>query len=520
VVESSYEDLTCFGPYRIVRLIGSGGMGAIYEAEDCELGTRVALKLLHPHVVRSRGAPERFLREGRAASMIRHPHVVKVLALGMERETPYLAMELLQGGDLCELLTERGSLPVDEAMTILLPVIDAVGAAHDAGVIHRDLKPANIFLARIPGEARWPKVVDFGVSKVIDGDGDNTTTDTVLGTVAYMAPEQARAARQASFRSDQYSLAVLLYRCLTGVLPFGGRSPFEVVESMMTGLLVPPGQRSAGIPPALDEAVLRAMNRSPDLRFPSVQEFGDALIKALRGARVEAVGARSPAPSRSGLRALTDVGSQSIPQSMDTFAADDTELTAGADAAPAEALFEGPVEGQIATFDGVAAVVRGDALLLLWRESARLSRTQWVFDIIDRLVARSPEGIVVLMVILPTSAPPDREARHEIERRITPMRTSIRALSTVVLGDGVLQMLLRSVVRAMMVHQAGVASWASVIEATLEGGIERLREHAASRTPCADAIDRDVRTMFTTLGVEPPGQPAPRSAPAARAAVD
>jgi serine/threonine-protein kinase len=274
------QDRTHFGPYRVVRRIGCGGMGSIFEAEDTGLGHRVALKLLHPHVAGRPGAAERFLREGRAAARIRHPHIVQVFALGTEGGTPYLAMELLDGEDLSQLIARKSRLPADEALDLVLPVVAAVAAAHDAGVIHRDLKPSNICTMRGHGTRPWPKVVDFGVSKVIAGDAANevTGTDIVIGTAAYMAPEQARAACNASFRSDQYSLAVLLYECVTGAPPFSGRSVYEVLQSIMTAPLVVPSALVTGIPSALDRAVLRAMSRDPNDRFASVRAFGAAML--------------------------------------------------------------------------------------------------------------------------------------------------------------------------------------------------------------------------------------------------
>jgi tRNA A-37 threonylcarbamoyl transferase component Bud32 len=280
MVSSDRDDQNRFGPYRILRHIRSGGMGSVFEAEDTGLGHRVALKLLHPHVARSPGAAARFLREGRAAARIRHPHVVQVFALGAEGDTPYLAMELLDGDDLSQIVAREGRLSVDDALELVLPVIAAVAAAHDAGIIHRDLKPSNVCTVRDPRARPWPKVVDFGVSKVITGDGANDVTlaGTVIGTAAYMAPEHARASCNASFRSDQYSLAVLLYHCVTGGLPFSGRSMYELVEAIMTAPLAPPSARVEGIPRGFDEAMLGAMSRDPEERFSSVRAFGAALL--------------------------------------------------------------------------------------------------------------------------------------------------------------------------------------------------------------------------------------------------
>ena len=224
------------GPTAPYAEIGSGGMATIFAAVDGVIHQRVAIKRLHPHIASRPGATERFLREGRAAARIRHPHVVQIFALGTSEGAPYLAMELLEGSDLGTVLTREGRLGVEDALEIVLPVIAGVAAAHDAGVVHRDLKPSNVFVSSGPRGRVWPKVLDFGVSKILDaeGDGPATATDGVIGTAAYMAPEQARTARSASFRSDQYSLGVLLYQCLTGELPFATAGMYDLVVAIMT----------------------------------------------------------------------------------------------------------------------------------------------------------------------------------------------------------------------------------------------------------------------------------------------
>jgi serine/threonine protein kinase len=271
------------GPYRVIRCIGRGGMASVFEAEDERLGQRVALKQLHPHVAEREGAAERFLREGRAAARVRHPHVVQVFALGGEAETPYLAMELLEGEDLAAILAREKYLSVERALDLLLPVMAAVAAAHDVGVIHRDLKPSNVFVATGPGGRAFPKVVDFGVSKLlVNPDAkDLTASETVVGTAAYMAPEQARAVRNASFRSDQYALGVMLYECVTGERPFTGGSFYEILQAIMTAPLAPPSQvaqRAHGVPAAIDAPIVRALSRAAEERFPSVRALGAALL--------------------------------------------------------------------------------------------------------------------------------------------------------------------------------------------------------------------------------------------------
>jgi serine/threonine protein kinase len=172
------------GRYQIVRLIGQGGMGAVYEAVHVVLKKRFAIKTLLPSLAEVPGARARFLREGEAASRISHPNVVTVSDVGSEGDMPYMVMEFLEGQPLSDLLAARGHLPVREAVDILLPVASAVSTGHDMGVIHRDLKPANVFLARGGwGGGVVPKVLDFGVSKMSGGEGAALTgTLAVLGT--------------------------------------------------------------------------------------------------------------------------------------------------------------------------------------------------------------------------------------------------------------------------------------------------------------------------------------------------
>jgi serine/threonine protein kinase len=271
---------TRFGSYEIVRSLGLGGMASVYEARHTALGKRVAIKVLHPHLSSNPVAAARFVREGRAASAVRHPNVVEVFEIGIQSGTPYLVMELLEGGDLATHLHARGRLSVSVALDILLPTASAVAAAHAVGVIHRDLKPRNIFLAYERRTGLRPKVVDFGISKV-SHDGDDralTATESLLGTLDYMAPEQARSAKNATERSDQYALGVILYECLTGRKPFSGSSTYELLHAVVTAPFATPRALGVDIDSALEAVILRAMSRDPRERFSSVDSFGRALL--------------------------------------------------------------------------------------------------------------------------------------------------------------------------------------------------------------------------------------------------
>ncbi|HEY2901204.1 MAG TPA: serine/threonine-protein kinase, partial [Polyangia bacterium] len=227
---------TTLGRYEIRRLIGRGGMGSVYEALHRDLKKRVAIKTLLPTLAANPDAKTRFLREGEAASRIRHPHVVDVTDVSSDGPVIYLVMEYLEGEDLGKLISRRGPLGVSETADIMLPVAAAIVTAHEQGVIHRDLKPENIFLAQGSMGGIVPKVLDFGISKV-SSSGDLRTmaltgTGATFGTTFYLPPEQLRGAKQADARSDQYALGTILYECLTGQRAFEGENLYAVLKDI------------------------------------------------------------------------------------------------------------------------------------------------------------------------------------------------------------------------------------------------------------------------------------------------
>ena len=259
------------GPYRVLREVGRGGMGIVYEAEHAQLGKRVAIKMLRTHLLEDQANVQRFLREGRAACHIRHPHVVEIHELGSHEGAPYLVMDLLDGVHLGSRLEHEGMLPLPLLVDLMLPVVSAVSAAHAAGVVHRDLKPSNIMLSLGRDGSTLPKVLDFGASKFnVQGIDDPTLTITgaMLGTLHYMSPEQTRAPKDADARSDQYSLGLLIYECATGKKPFAAQSVYELMQAIMTAPCEPPSKRNPALPQAFDEVILRAMRRDPATRYP------------------------------------------------------------------------------------------------------------------------------------------------------------------------------------------------------------------------------------------------------------
>jgi len=273
------------GKYTIVREIGRGGMGSVYEARHEELHKAVAIKTLKSEFASQPAIVERFLREGRASSRVRHRHAIEMFDVGEHEGIVFLAMEYLEGEDLAQRLKRGGALPVQTAIDLLLPVLSAIVEAHEVGVVHRDLKPANIFLATTRRGHVEPKVLDFGISRIED-DQNQTSTETMLGTPFFMAPEQVRGAKNTSPLSDQFSLGVILYQCLTGVLPFRGATSFETFQLITQGQYRQPRTLVETIPPAVEASLARTLSTDPRARFPSVAEFARSLCPyASAGAR-------------------------------------------------------------------------------------------------------------------------------------------------------------------------------------------------------------------------------------------
>ena len=270
-----------FGRYEIMRRIGSGGMATVYEALHTDLAKRVALKTLHRWLALRLDVVQRFVQEARTASRLEHPHVLGISDIGVEHDVPFMAMDLLEGEELAHALHREGPLPATRLADLLLPVISAVAAAHEQGILHRDLKPENIFLARRRLRGEHPVLLDFGISKVRDGGMSNlTAADELLGTPPYMSPEQVvDGMAELDARSDQYALGVILYECSTGELPYrNDDSVLDLLRMIARGGVKPPSSQASSLPRAFDALVLRALSVSREARFPSVIELGRALL--------------------------------------------------------------------------------------------------------------------------------------------------------------------------------------------------------------------------------------------------
>src|SRR5829696_5327790 len=232
------------GRYRVIGRIGSGGMADVYEAEDTQLGRRIALKLLYRRFAEDAEFVERFRREASSAAGLSHPNVVQVFDRGEWDSTYYIAMELLEGRNLKEVVRDHGALDPALAVDIVLQILKAARFAHRRGVVHRDIKPHNVIVDQ-EGRA---KVTDFGIARA--GASDMTETGSIMGTAQYLSPEQAQG-HPVDARSDLYSIGVLLYELLTGVVPFDADSPVTIALKHVSETPIPPSELVPGVSPAL-----------------------------------------------------------------------------------------------------------------------------------------------------------------------------------------------------------------------------------------------------------------------------
>jgi eukaryotic-like serine/threonine-protein kinase len=288
--------MTVADKYRLDRVLGEGGMGVVYAGHHLKLDLPVAVKFLHPQYSRSPDVVERFLREARATSRLIHPNVVQVRDVDVASEdgSVYMVLELLSGKSLAGHLEEQKVLSVDETLAILLPVIDALAAAHDLGIVHRDIKPDNVFLCRSADGRITPKVLDFGIAKLTAGGSSPSATATgaIMGTALYMAPEQAMGrGKEIGPASDVWSTAVMAYECLTGTFPFEiDLSPemnaMAVMMATVTAPMVPLVNRRSELI-AMSTALERALDRNVGARTPTMRALADDLRNAAAGVSPE-----------------------------------------------------------------------------------------------------------------------------------------------------------------------------------------------------------------------------------------
>ncbi len=264
------------GKYRIVRPIGEGGMGMVYEGENTRIKRRVAIKVLHASVAEKADVVQRFEREAQAAGRIGSDHIVEVLDLGnLPSGERFMVMEYLDGEDLTRRIKSNGRLTPAQCVPLLDQILEGLGAAHDAGIVHRDLKPDNIYiLAKSAGRMDFVKLLDFGVSKFssLDSEMSMTRTGAVMGTPYYMAPEQAKGGK-VDQRSDLYSVGVVVYQMASGRVPFTAGSFNELLFKIVLEAPEPLTEVVPGLEPAFAALVAKAMHREPEQRFQSAGEF-------------------------------------------------------------------------------------------------------------------------------------------------------------------------------------------------------------------------------------------------------
>lgn len=273
---------TVLGGYRIVKLLGTGGMGAVYRARDDKLDRDVALKTMRPELAAQPEAVERFLREARAAAQVAHDNVVPIWQIGDDTGTPFIAMPLLEGTALDQWLQRQPVPPLSVVLKVGRETADGLGAAHARGLVHRDIKPGNIWIEGDPKapdlakQFRRVKILDFGLARPAADDTQLTGTGAVLGTPAYMSPEQARS-EPVDHRTDLFSLGIVLYRMTTGSAPFRGATTMALLTSLAVDTPPAPVAVNPQVPPALSDLVMRLLAKKREDRPESAAEVASAL---------------------------------------------------------------------------------------------------------------------------------------------------------------------------------------------------------------------------------------------------
>jgi len=277
------------GKFRVTREIGRGGMAAVYEAENIDIGKRVAVKILAAELITSRIVRERFLREARAAASVRSPYICDVYDSGMFEERPFLVMELLEGESLYDMLTRVRQLDFDSTLRIATHSARGLQKAHESNIVHRDLKPENIFLTKDEEGHLLAKLVDFGLAKFYEQTAGPdqvsarlTREGALFGTPAYMSPEQAKGKGEVDHRADLWALGCIVYECLTGQTVWSVDQGVAMILAQIASAPLPrPSKLRPDLPPSFEQWFLRALERDPNKRFQTARELADALAKAL-----------------------------------------------------------------------------------------------------------------------------------------------------------------------------------------------------------------------------------------------
>ena len=273
------EGTVIAGKYSLTHTLGQGGMGLVVAATHLQLDRRVAIKFLLPQHLEKTDVVSRFTREARSAAKIQSDHVAHVLDVGVDEGTPYMVMEYLEGEDLKQVLSRRGPLSVEEAVRYIVQACEALGEAHGLGIVHRDLKPANLFLANRANGKTILKVLDFGISKIMNPatETELTLTSRAVGSPSYMSPEQLTSSRSLDARADVWALGICLYELLTRRRPFYGETMPTIVAQILKGQFEPLDSVRADLPLPIVTAVHRCLEADPAQRFATVAELAEVL---------------------------------------------------------------------------------------------------------------------------------------------------------------------------------------------------------------------------------------------------
>ena len=392
------------GKYRVVRVLGVGGMGVVIEAEHLLLERRVALKFMGPLLASDREAVARFLREARAASAVPSEHVVKVLDVDtLDDGIPYIVMERLYGEDLAALSEKCGKLEVGRAVGYLIEAGEALAYAHAKGIVHRDLKPANLFLTKREDGSELVKVLDFGIAKsAADSSGHGVTTSrTVLGSPRYMAPEQMQSAKSADARADIWALGTILFELVSGRPAFTGETLAALSVAICAGPVPDLAAALPSAPRVLVEVVSRCLARSPQDRYASISELVVALAPlapesvARELARIAAIGASSPSGAGPSGRPLAP----SVPPPASPPIAPESDFVSAR-----EASFPAPGAPRVALRIGVGAVLSIALAIAAWAFSRAPSTEAGVTASSSSSAETRPVSTAPLPSALPSSS--------------------------------------------------------------------------------------------------------------------
>jgi tRNA A-37 threonylcarbamoyl transferase component Bud32 len=483
------------GNYRITKLLGEGGMGAVYLAEHPQIARKAAVKVLHAELARDEEFVQRFFNEARAATTIRHPGIVEIFDFGLlPSGATYILMEFLEGRSLSARLRDGGAVPIAEAVELARQAASALGAAHAHGIVHRDLKPDNLFLVpddRIP-DREQVKVLDFGIAKVAVQQGGSgsvrTRTGAVMGTPLYMSPEQCRGTQEVDLRTDIYALGAILYEMLCGRRPFVSEGQGELLHMHIAVPPPPPRTHNPGIPRELEAIVLKTLEKDPARRQQSMAE----LEQALRGSPTTTAPGVAPEPV-TGRQAAGHM----VSPSMTTLGGSATGVDYPVVGRPRRWVWPAAIAVVLAAAGGTAGFVA-----LKGRASPRPAVTAAPAPAAPAPAPALPAPAPALPAAAPAATPPPRLIPVAINSR-PPGASVIRERDGALLG-----------------RTPFTASWPAGT------GVEKLRLEAEGHRPHALGVALD-RGLDTTIdlhrlpAVERPSRapkPAPRSpAPAAPA---